>query len=181
MATAAPAMPPTRACDELVGSPAYQVITSHAIAPISPAKITRLSKISGFTTSFAIVAATVVPKTTNADEVEERRPRDGLPGREHAGGHDGGDRVRRVVEAVEEVERERDRDDQDDGQTHRELRVLEHRRLDDVGDVLEAVERLLQVLDDLLPLEDVHGLDARPRTGPRSLAGRAGRPRSRAG
>ena len=69
-ATAAPAMPPTRACDELVGKPAYHVITSHAIAPISPAKITWLSKIAGFTTSFAIVAATAVPKIRKAAKLK---------------------------------------------------------------------------------------------------------------
>ena len=63
-------MPPTRACDELVGRPRYQVITSHAIAPASPAKITWLSRIAGFTTSFAIVAATAVPKIRKAAKLK---------------------------------------------------------------------------------------------------------------
>ena len=78
LATAAPAMPPTSACDELVGRPRYQVITSHAIAPTSPAKITPLSRTSGSTTSFAIVAATAGAEDQEGGEVEERRPRDGL-------------------------------------------------------------------------------------------------------
>jgi hypothetical protein len=38
------------------------------------------------------------------DEVEEGGEHHRLPGLEHAGGHDGGDRVRGVVEAVHEVE-----------------------------------------------------------------------------
>ena len=33
-------MPPTRACDELVGSPNQNVMRSHTMAPTSPAKIT---------------------------------------------------------------------------------------------------------------------------------------------
>ena len=44
------------------------------------------------------------------DEVEERRQHDRLLRLQHAGRHDGGDRIRRVVEAVHEVERQRDRD-----------------------------------------------------------------------
>lgn len=40
LATAAPAYPPMSACDELVGSPKYQVMRSHVIAPIRPAKMT---------------------------------------------------------------------------------------------------------------------------------------------
>ena len=70
-ATAAPLMAPTSACDELVGSPTYQVITSQAIAPSRPAKITPLLKTSGSTTSFAIVAATAVPKMMNAAKLKK--------------------------------------------------------------------------------------------------------------
>src|SRR3954462_9945390 len=36
----APIRPPNRACDELEGSPTYQVVRFHRIAPTSPAKIT---------------------------------------------------------------------------------------------------------------------------------------------
>ena len=69
-ATAAPLIAPTSACEELVGSPKYQVIRSQMIAPLSPAKITPLLKISGFTTSLAIVAATAVPNTRNAAKLK---------------------------------------------------------------------------------------------------------------
>jgi hypothetical protein len=36
LATAAPAKPPTRACEELVGNPNHHVIKSHMMAPKSP-------------------------------------------------------------------------------------------------------------------------------------------------
>ncbi len=39
-ATAAPAYPPTSACEELVGRPKYHVIRSQMIAPTRPPKIT---------------------------------------------------------------------------------------------------------------------------------------------
>ncbi len=56
----APTMPPISACDELDGSPKYQVTRFHAIAPTSPAKTAsrpiEFAWIS--TTSFATVAAT---------------------------------------------------------------------------------------------------------------------------
>src|SRR5206468_9188140 len=64
------AMPPTSACDELVGSPKYQVMTSHAIAPIKPAKTAPFENADGSTTSFAIVAATAVPKMRNAAKLK---------------------------------------------------------------------------------------------------------------
>jgi hypothetical protein len=51
-------------------------------------------------------------------EVEERGPHDGLQRREHASGHDGGDRVGGVVKAVDEVEDQRDEDDDDDDGEH---------------------------------------------------------------
>ena len=40
LATAAPAYPPKSACEELVGSPKYQVTRSQTIAPINPEKMT---------------------------------------------------------------------------------------------------------------------------------------------
>ena len=55
LATAAPAIAPTSACEDEVGSPKNHVMMSHAMAPIRPAKITRLSKTPGLTV-FAIVS-----------------------------------------------------------------------------------------------------------------------------
>ena len=63
-ATAAPASPPTRACDELVGMPNNQVTRSHRIAPINPEKTMPIVMAFWSTTSFAMVAATLVPRIT---------------------------------------------------------------------------------------------------------------------
>ena len=87
------------------------------MAPISPAKITPIVEDVGLHDVLRDRGGDRRAEDQERGEVEERRPRHGLARREDPGGHDGGDRVRRVVEAVEEVERERDRDDQDDGQT----------------------------------------------------------------
>src|SRR5215211_6203996 len=57
-ANAAPTTPPIRACDELDGSPKYQVTRFHEIAPIRPAKTTVGVIAPELTTSEATVAAT---------------------------------------------------------------------------------------------------------------------------
>src|SRR5439155_6705846 len=48
------------------------------------------------------------------DEVEDGGPENGLSGREHAGGDDGGNGVGGIVEAVEKVKDEGDEDEGDD-------------------------------------------------------------------
>src|SRR5204862_7093749 len=57
-ANAAPTTPPISACDELDGSPTYQVMRFHEIAPMSPAKTTVGVIAPELTTSEATVAAT---------------------------------------------------------------------------------------------------------------------------
>ena len=114
LATAAPARPPMRAWDELDGIPPYQVMRFQVIAPIKAARITSASTLSGCTMPLPIVRATLTPNPNARDEVEERRPDDGLRGAEHSGGDDGRDRVGGVVEAVNEVEEQRDGDDEND-------------------------------------------------------------------
>ena len=94
--------------------PPYQVIRFHVIAPISAARITSGSTLSGRTMPLPIVRATLTPNPKRRDEVEERRPGHGLGGAEHPGGHDGRDGVGRIVEAVDEVEDQGDDDDEDD-------------------------------------------------------------------
>ena len=54
-----PTTPPISACEELEGSPKYQVIRFQAIAPTSPAKMTVGVIAVASTTSPATVAATV--------------------------------------------------------------------------------------------------------------------------
>src|SRR5436190_9143017 len=57
-AQAAPTTPPISACDELDGSPKYQVIRLHEIAPMSPANTTVVVIAEEETMSWATVAAT---------------------------------------------------------------------------------------------------------------------------
>ena len=88
------------------------------------------------------------------------------------------DRVGGVVEAVREVERERD-DDRDDEKRKRSP-VLDEDRLEDVGGVLARVDRLLELLVDVLPADDRQRVRRRSGRDRRSPRARAGRPRPRA-
>src|SRR4051794_33594705 len=58
-ATTDPTRPPISACDELEGSPKYQVMTFHAIAPTSPAKTTVVVTALVSTNPLPMVAATL--------------------------------------------------------------------------------------------------------------------------
>ena len=70
----APTTPPIRACDELDGSPRYQVTRFQVIAPISPAK-TMLSVIAlGSTTPLAIVVATASERNAPTTLRRAERP-----------------------------------------------------------------------------------------------------------
>src|SRR5260370_33688090 len=67
---AAPAYPPSRACDELVGNPNHQVSRSHVIAPISPAKITYGVTYLRSIIPVPTVLATPVPMTKAATKLK---------------------------------------------------------------------------------------------------------------
>ena len=69
-ATAAPASPPMSACEELDGIPPYQVIRFHVIAPISAARITSASTLSGRTMPLPIVRATLTPNPKAATKLK---------------------------------------------------------------------------------------------------------------
>src|SRR3954470_15895015 len=79
-ATAAPAYPPTSACDELVGRPKYHVIKSQMIAPASPPRMTE--KVTIFTSIMPepTVLATAVPKTNAATKLKNAAQITALPG-----------------------------------------------------------------------------------------------------
>ena len=62
LATPAPMIPPTSACDEDEGIPSRQVITFQVIAPISAPKITAFVTISGLINPFPMVEATLASK-----------------------------------------------------------------------------------------------------------------------
>ena len=105
---AAPTTPPISACEELDGSPKYQVMRFQAIAPIRPAEDdlrgdeVRLDDAVGD-------RRRDLEREERADEVEHRGVADRELRRHRARRDRRGHDVGRVVEAVGEVERERGR------------------------------------------------------------------------
>src|SRR6267378_3139309 len=69
--TPAPMRPPTRACDELVGSPNHQVIISQEIAPVRTARSSHAVTIFGSIVPFPMVDATLTPKTKAATKLKK--------------------------------------------------------------------------------------------------------------
>jgi hypothetical protein len=80
LATAAPAYPPIRACEELVGSASHQVSRLHRIAPISPAKITGSVTMPMSTVPLPTVCATPVPNTNAATKLKNAAQMTAFPG-----------------------------------------------------------------------------------------------------
>src|SRR5262245_16770647 len=68
--TAAPAYPPTRACDELVGRPSHQVIRFQMIAPSRPERITADVTSDCRIIPAPTVFATAVPKKNTAAKLK---------------------------------------------------------------------------------------------------------------
>ena len=112
LATAAPTIPPTSACDDDDGSPRIAVTTFQTIAPTSPAKITPIDSTSWSTTSVGDRRRHRGAEDEEGEEVERGRPHHGRERRQHPGRDDGRDRVGGVVETVDEVEQQGDRDDE---------------------------------------------------------------------
>ena len=164
LATPAPTSPPISACELLDGMPRRQVITFQTMAPIRAPKITWASMTLGSTMPVPMVCGDVQAEHQEGDEVEERRPDHGVLRPQHAGRDDGGDRVGGVVQAVEEVEQQRDGDQADQNrktEAWRPLRgpavdLLDHDAADLVGDVLEAVDDLFEMVVDLGADDESH-------------------------
>src|SRR4029453_7744978 len=155
LATPAPAKPPMSACDEEVGSPSHQVRKFQAMAPTSPAKITASLTTSG-STVLPTVLATAVWKTRNATKLNTAAQMTAIRG------------VRTLVETTVAIElaaswkplvKSNTSASRTMAMTERRARsgMLDDDALHGVGDVLEAVERLLELLDDVLPDEHVAG------------------------
>src|SRR5437764_661562 len=75
---------------------------------------------------------------------------------EHASGDDGGDSVGRVVESVYELEPDAKKDYK--GEKERrvvQLAVFHHDGLDNIGDILAAIDRGLHQRVDVLPFDDL--------------------------
>ena len=70
LAMAAPAMPPSNACDDEVGSASHQVMRSQTMAPNRPAP-TRLSETTSACTPLAMLLATCDSKKKNAMELKK--------------------------------------------------------------------------------------------------------------
>src|ERR1017187_1165480 len=68
--TAAPAKAPTRACEELVGSPSHHVMRSQMIAPTSAARTTYVVTTLISTIPAPTVLATAVPKPKTATKLK---------------------------------------------------------------------------------------------------------------
>src|SRR5919109_1353988 len=155
LATPAPAKPPMRACDEEVGSPSHQVVKFQAMAPTSPAKTTASLTTSG-STVLPTVLATCVWKTRKATKLNRAAQTTAIRG------------VRTLVETTVAIElaaswkplvKSNTSASRTMATTETSARsgMLDDHGLHRVGDVLEAVEGLLQLLDDVLPREHVAG------------------------
>ena len=75
---------------------------------------------SAVTMPVPTVCATCEPKNRKATKLKNAAQTTAYCGAQHAGRHDGGDGIRRVVQAVEKIEHQRD-GDQSDQQRQREL------------------------------------------------------------
>src|SRR4051794_26164592 len=158
-ASVAPTMPPISACDELDGSPAYQVTRFQTIAPTSPAKITVSVTPPASTMPLAIVAATWSERKAPTKFSIDARPT-AIRG--------GSARVEIDVATTLAVSwkplvkskasavattRPRSRSESTSG-------VLEHDRLEHVRTLLGRVDPALEPLVDVLPADHGHRVDA---------------------
>ena len=179
---AAVARPSARAIEEL-GRPRYQVMRFQTIAPSRRAEDHGAGRPPRASISpLPIVLATAVPTTNAATKLKTAAQTTATPGREHAGRDHRGDRVGAVVEAVDEIEDQRDQR-RSPGRTHvvrHAQRVLDGDGLEHVAGVLDVVQRLLQVVVDLLPLDHRSARPAGPRTAGPATRGTARRPPPRA-
>src|SRR5215218_7209887 len=155
LATPAPAKPPMRACEDEVGRPSHQVRRFQAMAPASPAKTTA-SLTTAESTVLPTVLATCVWKTRKAMKLNRAAQMTASRG------------VRTLVETTVAMElaaswkplvKSNTSASATMAMTERRARsgMLDDHGLHRVGDVLEAVEGLLQLLDDVLPHEHIAG------------------------
>src|SRR5215216_7271066 len=155
LATPAPAKPPMRACDEEVGRPSHQVRKFQLTAPMSPAKTTASLTTSG-STVLPTVLATCVWKTRKAMKLNRAAQRTASRG------------VSTRVETTVAIElaaswkplvKSNTSASRTMAMTERRARsgMLDDHGLHRVGHVLEVVQGLLELLDDVLPHQQVAG------------------------
>src|SRR5207249_9487106 len=80
LTTPAPIRPPTKAWDELVGSPNHQVMTSQDMAPVRTASSSQAVTVLGSMVPLPIVEATFTPKAKAAAKLEKAAQRSELRG-----------------------------------------------------------------------------------------------------
>src|SRR5215218_1733591 len=155
LATPAPANPPIRACDEEVGSPSHQVRRFQEMAPTSPAKTTASLTTPG-STVLPTVLATPVWNTTTAAKLKKAAHRTASRG------------VSTRVETTVAIELAASWKPLVKSNTSARMTMvmtlsrarsgmLDDHGLHRVGHVLEVVQGLLQLLDDVLPHQQVAG------------------------
>src|SRR5829696_8446128 len=155
LATPAPAKPPMRACDEEVGRPSHQVRKFQLTAPTSPAKTTASLTTSG-STVLPTVLATCVWKSRKAMKLNRAAQTTASRG------------VSTRVETTVAIELAaswkplvKSNTSASTTMAMTEMRarsgMLDDHGLDRVGHVLQGVEGLLELLDDVLPDEQVAG------------------------
>src|SRR5215218_4843847 len=155
LATPAPAKPPMRACEDEVGRPSHQVRRFQAMAPASPAKTTA-SLTTAESTVLPTVLATCVWKTRKAMKLNRAAQTTASRG------------VRTRVETTVAMElaaswkplvKSNTSASRTMAMTEMRARsgMLDDHGLHRVGHVLEVVQGLLELLDDVLPHEQVAG------------------------
>src|SRR5919109_5555291 len=153
LAMPAPAKPPIRACDEEVGSPSHQVVKFQTMAPTSPAKITA-SLTTDESTVLPTVLATWVWKTRKATKLNNAAQTTATRG------------VSTRVETTVAIElaaswKPLEKTNKSASTTmattatNARSGMLDKDGLHRVRHVLEVVERLLELLDDVLPHQHV--------------------------
>src|SRR5688500_14396908 len=160
LATAAPTMPPTRACDDELGSPRYHVSMFQPMAPMRPAKITPMESTSCSTTSLAIVLATWVLKMRKAMKLNVAAQITAKRG--------DSTRVATIVAIelaascipfVKSNVRATAITNHRAASSTVGLAVLESDALDDVGHPFDLVHGVLDGLHDVFPTEHVEGVE----------------------
>src|SRR5512132_2963376 len=153
LAIPAPANPPMMACEEEVGRPSHQVVRFQEMAPTSPANTTASLTTAG-STVLPTVLANLVWNTKKARKLKLAAQITAIRG------------VRTRVETTVAIElaaswkplvKSNTSASRTMAMTLKRTRsgMLDDDGLDGVGHVLEPVERLLELLDDVLPDEHV--------------------------
>src|SRR5919197_1533187 len=155
LATPAPTKPPISACDEEVGRPSHQVVRFQAIAPTRPANTTASLTTEG-SMIVPMVLATWVLKTRKATKLKKAAQ---IPARR------GWTTLVETTVAIElaaswkPLEKSNTTARQTIAMTAAWVAsgMLQHDALDRVGHVLQPVQRPLDLVDDVLPHEQVPG------------------------